>query len=351
MSIERSVMKNINGKDIYVYTLVNENGMKVEVTNYGGIILSINTKDKDGKFDDVVLGYENFDDYKTTSTYFGALVGRYANRIAKGQLEVDGVKYELVQNNGNNHLHGGNKGFNNVIWDSEILNDSEGEYLKLSYLSVDGEENYPGNLNVTDIYRLNNDNELSIEYFAKTDKETVVNLTNHSYFNLSGHASGDILNHKVKIYGENITVNNEESVPTGEIRNIKGTPMDFTDFRVVGKDIDSDYDQIKFGNGYDHNWILDNYTGELIKAAEVIDENSGRKLEVFTTKPGVQLYTGNFIDENEIGKGGIPYGRRQGLCLETQYFPDSMHHEGFSNVFLKPEEEYKHTTVYKFSVI
>ena len=231
-----------------------------------------------------------------------------------------------------------------------LLKDKEGEYLKLSYLSKDGEENYPGNLEVVLEYRLSNENELIIKYFAKSDKDTIVNLTNHSYFNLSGHASGDILNHKVKIYATNITASDKESIPTGEIRNIIGTPLDFTKLKEIGRDINKNYDQLINANGYDHNWIIDDYTGSLKKAAEVADDNSGRVLEVFTTKPGIQFYTGNFLNENEIGKGGVKYRSRQGLCLETQYFPDSLNHKGFSNVILKAGEEYNHTTIYKVSI-
>lgn len=351
MRIQREEMTNeIDNKSVYIYTLSN-NDSKVKITNYGGIILSIITCDKYGQEDDIVLGYDNFDDYKTTTTYFGAVIGRYANRIANAEIEVGGVKYNLAKNNGNNHLHGGVKGFNNVVWDSEIISDKDGEYLKLSYLSRDGEENYPGNLNVIVEYRLTEENELIINYYGKADKDTVVNLTNHSYFNLRGHASGDILEHKVKIYSRNITAANSESIPTGEIRNIIGTPMDFTKLKAVGEDIEKDYDQLIYGNGYDHNWIIDDYTGELKKAAEVIDDKTGRMLEVFTTKPGVQFYTGNFIDENEVGKGKVKYNKRQGLCLETQYFPDSLNHEGFSNVILEKGQEYKHTTIYKMSIV
>ena len=347
---ERNI-DNIEGKEVYVYTLINNNNVTVRVTNYGGIILSILMPDKNGKIDDIVLGYENFDDYKTTTAYLGALVGRCANRIAKGSMEIDGVKYDLVINNGKNHLHGGNKNFSKVVWDSEIVEDNNGQYLKLSYFSEDLEENYPGNLNVIVNYKLNEDNELLVEYYAKSDKDTVVNLTNHSYFNLDGHASGNILKHKVKIYAKNITEANEESIPTGVIRSIVKTPLDFTEFKEVGKDINAEYDQLIFANGYDHNWILDDYTGEIKIAAEVISDNSGRKLEVYTTKPGVQFYTGNFLNENEIGKGGVKYNARQGLCLETQYFPDSINHNNFPSVLLKAGEMYKHKTIYKLEVI
>ena len=305
MGILREEMENkIDNKSIYIYTLEN-NISKVRITNFGGIILSFETRDKNGQSDDIVLGYDNFEDYKTTTTYLGAIIGRCANRIASASIDINGEKYELAKNDGNNHLHGGTKGFNRAVWDSEILEDDNGQYIKLSYLSKDGEENYPGNLNVNVEYRLTDENELVINYFAKSDKDTIVNLTNHSYFNLSGHSSGDILNHRVKINSKKITVSNSESIPTGEIRDIIGSPMDFTEFKCIGRDINKEYDQLVNGNGYDHNWIIDDYNGELKKVAEVIDDNSGRVLEVFTTKPGIQFYTGNFLNEKEVGKGGV----------------------------------------------
>lgn len=350
MRILREEMNNkIDDKLIYIYTLENS-ASKVKITNFGGIILSFETKDKNGQSDDIVLGYDNFEDYKTTTTYLGAIIGRCANRIGNASIEINEKKYELAKNDGNNHLHGGDKGFNKVVWNSEILEDDNGQYLKLSYLSKDGEENYPGNLNVNVEYRLTAENELVINYFGKSDKDTIVNLTNHSYFNLGGHSSGDILNHRVKINSKNITVADKESIPTGEIRNILGTPMDFTEFKCIGRDINKEYDQLINGNGYDHNWIIDDYNGKLKKAAEVVDDNSGRVLEVFTTKPGIQFYTGNFLNESEVGKGGVKYKKRQGLCLETQYFPDSLLHEKFTDVILKAGQEYNHTTVYKVSV-
>lgn len=344
------MFNRIDDKSVYIYTLANKD-TSIKITNYGGIILSIITGDKYGEKNDIVLGYDNFDDYKTSTTYLGATIGRYANRIGSAEIEVGGVKYQLAKNDGNNHLHGGINGFNRVVWDSEILSDKDGEYLRLSYFSKDGEENYPGNLNVSIEYKLTEENELIINYYGRADKDTILNLTNHSYFNLSGHDSGDILEHKVKIYSKNITATDSESIPTGEIRSVLGTPMDFTKLKSIGMDIEKEYDQLINGNGYDHNWIIDDYTGKLKKAAYVIDDKSGRVLEVFTTKPGIQFYTGNFLNENEVGKGGVRYKKRQGLCLETQYFPDSLNHSGFSNVILEAGQEYKHTTVYKMSII
>lgn len=350
MRVSREEMVNkIDNKEIYIYTLTNSKST-IRITNYGAIILSLITEDRYGKKADIVLGYDNFEDYKTTTTYLGAVIGRYANRIGKAKFNFDGLTYELAKNDGNNHLHGGLKGFNRVVWDSEIVSDNDGEYLKLSYFSMDGEENYPGNLNVSIEYKLTQENELIINYYGKADKNTVLNLTNHSYFNLSGHDSGDILSHKVKIYASNITAADSEGIPTGEIRSVLGTPMDFTNLKEVGKDIEKEYDQLINGKGYDHNWIIDDYTGKLKKAAEVIDDKTGRMLEVFTTKPGIQFYTGNFLNGSEVGKGGVKYKKRQGLCLETQYFPDSLNHPTFPSAILKKGKEYKHTTVYKISI-
>lgn len=349
--IRRGIGKKVEGQEIYIYTLSNDNGLKAEIMNYGGCILCLYVPDKNGVLKDVVLGFEKFEDYTTSSVYFGALIGRSANRIEGGKININGVQYDLAKNNGNNHLHGGNKGFDKVVWNSEICNDYNGEFLKLSYLSKDGEENYPGNMKIVVKYRLNNNNELVIEYFAESDKDTVANLTNHSYFNLGGHDSGDILNHKLKINGDKITAVNSESIPKGEIRNIIGTPMDFTNFKTVGKDIDADYDQLNYGNGYDHNWIVNGEKNKLKKVAEVIEENSGRKMITYSTMPGVQFYTGNFLNGNQIGKEGVRYGKRAGLCLETQYFPNALANANFESTILKAGDKYNHTTIYKFETI
>ena len=282
MSIKvEKINKIIDNKEIYIYSLSNENGLTARIMNYGGVILSLDIPDKNGDKRDVVLGFGDLDDYTTSTVYFGALVGRCANRIQEAVIEIGGKEYNLVKNDGNNHLHGGKKGFDKQVWNSTIKEDEQGEYLELTYLSKDKEENYPGNLNVTVNYRLNNKNELVIEYKAKSDKDTVVNLTNHSYFNLAGQESGDILNHKLKIYGSYITTADEESIPRGEIRNIKNTPMDFTEFRVVGQSIDDDYDQLNNGHGYDHNWIIDGEEGNLNIVAEVIEDTSGIKMDVY----------------------------------------------------------------------
>ena len=271
MSIKvEKINKIIDNKEIYIYSLSNENGLTARIMNYGGVILSLDVPDKNGDKRDVALGFGDLDDYTTSTVYFGALIGRCANRIQEAVIKIDGKEYNLAKNDGNNHLHGGNKGFDKQVWHSTIKEDEQGEYLELTYLSKDKEENYPGNLNVTVNYRLNNNNELVIEYKAKSDKDTVVNLTNHSYFNLAGQESGDILNHKLKIYGSTITTADEQSIPRGEIRNIKDTPMDFTEFRVVGESIDDDYDQLNNGHGYDHNWIIDGEEGKLNMLVKMI---------------------------------------------------------------------------------
>lgn len=345
---ERVLNKIVDGKEIKVFTLENEAGMYAEVTNLGGILLKLNILDQENVLTDVVLGYDKFEDYLVNDVYFGAIIGRCANRTENAKIEIEGQTYQLAKNDGNNHLHGGMKGFNKVVWDSKIVKENNEEFLQLSYLSEDGEENYPGNVQVTVNYKFTEDNELVIEYYAKTDKETIVNLTNHSYFNLAGHDSGNILAHKLKIYGDKITAVNEESIPTGEIRNIKETPMDFTELIEIGRNIESDYDQINIGKGYDHNWIIDGKRNELKKVADVEEETKGIKMEVYSTMPGVQFYSANFLN-GQLGKGGKAYNRRDGLCLETQGFPNAANNKDFPSILLKPEEEYRETTIYKFS--
>jgi aldose 1-epimerase len=349
MSIEkRPFGRTSDGVSVDIFTLKNSKGMTAEVTNYGGAIVSLLVPDAKGNFDDVVLGYGDLENYTKKGPFLGAAIGRHGNRIEKATFEINGVVYNLTKNEGENQLHGGNVGFDKVVWTPEIVVKDGEEALQLSYLSKDGEEGYPGNLDVKITYTLTEDNAIKIDYYAVTDKDTVVNLTNHSYFNLSGHASGDILKHKVEINADKFTVADKESLPTGEIASVKGTPMDFTELTPVEKGIFSDYEQIVFGNGYDHNWVL-NVSGEKAeKAAEVVDDASGRIMEVYTTKPGVQFYTGNFLEGTEGGKGGVCYGKRAGLCLETQYFPNSLKHKHFPSPILRVGEEYKHTTIYKF---
>lgn len=332
------------GIDVYLYTIENSSGMKAEITNYGGIVVSLHVPGKDGKLADVVLGCDNLEDYDN-APYFGCIVGRHANRIEDAVFELNGKEYRLAKNAGKNHLHGGIKGFNRVVWD--VVEHSINT-LKLHYLSVDGEEGYPGNLDVTVTYTITDDNGLFIDYKAKTDTDTVVNLTNHSYFNLSGHGSGNILKHELKINADKFTVNNEESIPTGEIISVEGTALDFRDFRPIEPGIFSDDIHIKYGNGYDQNFVLNVSGNEPEFAAEVFDPASGRRMKVYTTKPGVQLYTGNYLTNKIIGKGGIRYNKWSGLCLETQFFPNAMKHKHFPSPVLKAGDLYHHITIYKF---
>lgn len=339
--------KTPEGKDFDIFTLSNKE-MTVKISNFGGVIISIITPDKNGKLEDIVLGYDKLEGYLKNEPYLGAIVGRHANRIEGASFEINGEIYNLSKNEGKNHHHGGFKGFHKAIWDVEIISKEDEEYLELSYLSKDGEEGFPGNLSVKVIYKLTKENALEIQYFAVSDKATVVNLTSHSYFNLSGHASGNILNHKLKINGEKFTVINNEGIPTGEIRSVEGTPLDFRKEKSIEEGIFSDYEQIKLGNGYDHNWVLNVAGNKPEIAAELFDGASGRAMEVYTTKPGIQLYTGNFLNEHENCKDNAIYTKHSALALETQYFPNALKHKNFPSPILKAEEHYKHTTIYKF---
>lgn len=349
MSITRRFYgKMVDGAEIEIFTLKNSRGMVVEISNFGGIILSIMVPDNKGKFEDVLLAYGKMESYMKRGPYFGAIIGRVANRIENGRFELNGVEYKLAQNDGQNHLHGGITGFDKVTWKENIISE-ESQSLALTYRSKDGEEGYPGNLDIKVTYTLTEDNALEIHYFAASDKDTIINLTNHAYFNLSGHGSGDVLKHSVMINADKFTPNNEWSIPTGEIRAVKGTPMDFTKLTKLEDVIESEDEQLKFGSGYDHNWVLNIGGKEPEKAAEVYDENSGRILEVYTTKPGIQLYTGNYLDGTDIGKNNVPYEKRSGLCLETQYFPNSINQKNFPSPILKAGDSYNHITIYKFS--
>jgi aldose 1-epimerase len=345
--MKRFFGKTLEGAEAYIYTLTNSNGMIAEISNFGGVIVALKVPDSKGNLEDVVLGFDELDRYIAEGPFLGALIGRFANRIEHGAFKLNGVEYNVPKNDGENCLHGGTKGFDKVLWEVKPLEAKE-QAIELTYLSKDGEEGFPGNLQVKVTYTLTEDNSIKIDYYAVCDKDTVINLTNHSYFNLSGHASGNILKHKLMLNSDKFTVSDQYSIPTGEIRGVKGTPMDFTKLTEIGENIDFDYEQIVFAKGYDHNWVL-NVSGKAPeKAAEVIDENSGRVMEVYTTKPGVQFYTGNFLNDSYIGKGGVPYTRRTGFCLETQYFPNAMNTENFPSPILRAGEEYKHTTIYKF---
>lgn len=349
MSIEKSFFGRMqDGTEINLYTLKNKNGMTVGIINYGGIITSIKTADRNGHMDDVVLGYDNLESYLKKGQYFGAIIGRHANRIENAEFEINGKTYHLAQNDGKNHLHGGSRGFDKVVWQADIIDNDGVQALQLKHLSRDGEENYPGNLDVTVTYTLTDDNGIRIDYYAVSDKDTVVNLTNHSYFNLSGHASGDILDHQVMINADRFTAINDECIPTGEIRDVAGTPMDLRTLKTVRDGICTNDEQIAFGHGYDHNWILKVSGDRPEKAAEVYDPRSGRVMEVYTTKPGIQFYSGNSI-ERITGKEGAIYDRRSALCLETQYYPNGTKHKHFPSPFLKAGQDYRYTTIYKFS--
>jgi aldose 1-epimerase len=343
MSIKKEPFGKVDNKEVFLYILKNENGMVVKITNYGGIVTSISAPDKTGKFDDVVLGYDNLDGYLKETPYFGAIVGRYGNRIAKGSFTINGKKYSLAINNGPNSLHGGIKGFDKVVWDAEQFEKKDGVGIKLHYLSKAGEEGYPGNLDTYVTYTLTNDNELRIDYSATTDKATPVNLTHHSYFNLGGTSGKDILNHTLFIDADKYTVVDETQIPTGELRDVTGTPMDFRKPVTVGSRIND------VEGGYDHNYVLNN-NGKIAKVAELFDSVSGRCMDVSTTEPGMQFYTGNFLDGSITGTKGIVYNKHFGLCLETQHFPDSPNHPEFPNTILRPGEKYTQTTIYKFGI-
>jgi len=336
------------GQAAQLYTLTNQHGMRVTITNYGGIVTSLLVPDRAGSLGDVVLGYDRLSDYVEGSPYFGALVGRYGNRIANGRFTLDGVEYTLAVNNVPNHLHGGITGFDKVVWDAEPYAESDEVGVRLSYTSVDGEEGYPGNLAVTVTYALTNENELRVDYILETDQATVANVTHHGYFNLAGHASGDVLSHELLLDADRFTPVDEGLIPTGELRDVAGSPMDFRIPSPVGERIDADYEQLRYGGGYDHNWVLNGESGTLRLAARVSEPTTGRVMEVYTTEPGIQFYAGNFLDGTNVGKGGVAYSRRTGLCLETQHFPDSPNHPEFPSTVLRPGERYQSTTVYRF---
>lgn len=338
--------KTADGQSVSLYTLKNKNGIEAAITNYGGIVVSLKTPDRNGKLDDIVLGFDSLDGYLKTQPYFGALIGRYGNRIANGRFKLDGVEYKLAQNNGPNALHGGLKGFDKQVW---TVKDAGPQHLTLTYTSKDGEEGYPGNLSVEVKYTLTDENELRIDYAATTDKATVANITNHSYFNLAGQSSGDVLGHSVELKAAKFTPVDKTLIPTGELKPVAGTPFDFTAPHKIGERINAKDQQIEFGGGYDHNFVVDGEMGTLRLAARVTEESSGRGMEVLTTEPGVQFYTGNFLDGTLTGKGGKAYQKRFGFCLETQHFPDSPNKPAFPSAVLKPGETYRSTTVYRFT--
>lgn len=341
--------KTKDGTAVDLFVLSNDSGMEVAIATYGGIIVRLTAPDRHGRPADVVLGLDTLDGYLKGHPYFGCIVGRYGNRIARGRFTLNGIEHKLATNNGENHLHGGLKGFDKAVWKAREIQAPEARGVELSHLSKDGDEGYPGNLSVKVAYTLSDRNELAIDYSATTDKDTVVNLTNHTYFNLAGQGEGDILAHELTLLAGRFTPVDKGLIPTGEIQSVKGTPFDFTKPVAIGARIDQDDEQLRFGMGYDHNFVLDSAGGTLAKAAEVHDPKSGRVLEVWTTEPGVQFYTGNFLDGSLTGKGGKVYRRRYGFCLETQHFPDSPNRPEFPSVVLKAGGVHRSKTVWKFS--
>ena len=345
MSITKKHFGITDEQDVSLYTLTNERGLEVSITNYGGAVVSLKAPDRNGVFGDVVLGYETLEEYVRNPRYFGGLIGRHANRIGHGKFSLNGVEYQLTQNNGVNHLHGGAKGFDKRVWaapDETATDETKAGVgvLRLQYFSRDGEEGYPGNVKARVTYTLTDDDELEISYEATTDRDTVVNLTNHSYFNLA--SEGTVLDHELTLHADSFTPVSKELIPTGEIKAVDNTPMDFRRGKVIGTDLDS-------AGGYDHNFVLTNFDGELRPAARLFEPTSGRVMEIFTTQPGIQFYSGNFLDGSLTGKGGAVYQKYTGLCLEPQHFPDAPNHVNFPSTVLRSGEVYRHVSVYRFS--
>ena len=342
--------KTRDGRAVEIYTLTNAHGAEMRVITYGGIITSLKVPDRAGHFDDIVLGFDTLDGYLKDPPYFGAIVGRYGNRIARGQFTLDGKTYKLATNNGPNHLHGGVKGYDKVVWNAVPGDTADGVSVTLTRTSPDGEEGYPGNLQTSVRYTLTDKNELAIDYRATTDKATPVNLTQHSYFNLAAD-SGDILGHELTIHASRYTPVDDTLIPTGELAPVQGTPFDFQQATAIGARIGADNVQLKNGRGYDHNWVLNRTGAGLQPAARLVDPKSGRTLEVATTEPGLQFYSGNFLDGSITGKGGRVYKHRSGLCLETQHYPDSPNHPNFPSAILQPGQTYSSKTVFTFGVL
>lgn len=342
-----------DGRKTTLYSLVNAHGARADICDYGAIVVRLLVPDREGRLDDVVLGYNRVEDYVHATPYFGAVVGRYGNRIAHGRFTLDGRTYPLVINDKPGgvpcHLHGGTVGFDKVLWTVRPSPADRRQSLVLQYVSKDGEEGYPGNLDVTVTYTLDDDHALRIDYRATTDKPTPVNLTQHSYFNLKGEGRGDVLGHVMTIHGAQVAEVNAGMIPTGRLLPVTGTPLDFTRPRVIGERVNDSHEQLRFGRGYDHTWVLDKTSGRMALAATVDEPESGRRLEVLTEEPGVQFYGGNFLDGSNIGKRGQPYQHRHGFCLETQHFPDSPNQPAFPSTILRPGETYRTSTVYRFS--
>ena len=349
---KQSFGKTTSGEPIDLYSLSNKKGMEVSITNFGATVVALRVPDGAGKPADVVLGFDTLQGYEEGKTYFGATVGRYANRIGGGKFSIGGKTYTLPKNNGNNTLHGGTIGFDKRVWKAREIAEKDAVAVEFSYLSPDGEEGFPGSLSVKVVFTVPADrNELKIDYTATTDKETVLNLSNHSYFNLAGEGTEDILDHVLTLHAKQFTPVDKELIPIGELRDVAATPMDFTNPTAIGKRINDTYEQLVLGKGYDHNWVIARSgTGSgATLAAEAYDPKSGRKLEVLTTEPGVQFYSGNFLDGSAKGKGGKAYAQRAGFCLETQHFPDSPNHPNFPSTLLKPGAVFRSETVFRFS--
>jgi aldose 1-epimerase len=340
--------KTKDGRAVELYTLKNANGLSADIMTYGGTVVSLNVPDKAGQMADVVLGFDTLAEYEEKSPYFGSITGRYANRIAKGKFTLEGEEYTLAVNNDVNHLHGGLKGFDKQVWKASTKESPQGPSLTFKHTSPDGDEGYPGALSMEVTYTLTKDNALQIDYKATSDKATVINLTNHSYFNLGGNGNGTILDHDLTLFADKFTPTDATAIPIGELASVEGTPFDFRKATPIGKRIDAADTQIKYGQGYDHNYVINGKPGTLRPTAIVHDPKSGRVMEISTTEPGVQFYTGNFLD-GLSGKGGKTYVRRGALCLETQHFPDSPNQKAFPSVVLRPGATYTHTTVHKFS--
>ena len=337
-----------DGREVHRYLLANKAGVRVEIIDYGATITSLRVPDRNGKMDDVVLGCDSLEGYVQGTAYFGAIVGRYGNRIAKGKFQLDGKEYQLTVNDGENHLHGGRTGFNKVLWDANPAASGEPS-LELQYVSGDGEEGYPGTVTLKVRYELTDANELRIEYEGATERPTILNPTQHSYFNLSGDFTKTILGHQLMIESDSITPVDQGLIPTGQILNVESTPLDFRVPTAIGARNEDPDPQLAFGKGYDHNWVLRGAAGKVRKAAELFDPASGRLMTVLTDQPGIQFYSGNFLDGSAKGKGGIAYQRRTGLCLEAQAFPDTPNKPQFPSVTLRPGQVYRQTTIYRFS--
>src|SRR6266849_4236715 len=338
-----------DGTPVGLYTVTNTQGMEIRATNYGGIVVSLRVPDKKGNLDDIALGFDDLKGYLANTPYFGSIIGRYGNRIANGKFTLDGKEYTLARNNGLNSIHGGLKGFNKVVWQAEPFEGPAGVGIILTYTSKDGEEGYPGNLKTKVAYTLTDKNEWIIDYEAVTDKATPVNLTQHTYFNLAGEGKGDVLGHSLKLNASRFTPVDQNLIPTGELRRVKSTPMDFTQPTPIGARIDADYEQLRFGHVYDNNFVLDGKGSDPVLAARVREPTSGRVLDVYTTEPGLQFYSGNFLDGTIRGKGGHVYKQRYGFCLETQHFPDSPNHTSFPTTILRPGQSYGSGTFYRLS--